>query len=569
MKAALLFLFAAVVFSQCLEGQYGPEGECKPCEKGFYCHDGVKRACTGRNYADEEGLDQCKSCLGEKMGAFATSGYGNDKCEICMAGYSCNNGQSRPCDSYSYSHVTDGVCQTCTDGNYIITESPNNRMVNTDCQSCGAGYACPNIFTRYQCAAQTYGLGVDSSDCRGCYGTVSATNDACDRVVCAEDETYRGGKCVSKTYACSALEGYTYDHEDMLENTVAFKSCSETADDNVAGYTTMVCTAEGWVEGFNYCAAPIEGSMPIDVEYTLHSVYYKDVEGLKNEIFNAFLLVYPSLFGDLIITKIEDKGNYEQDTMSTLLAIRIYAFVNKHAEIIRSFQYANHKTMVVDALTMYAPKFFFVNSVIDVEYKGVLTNYRKQCEAEVENWVDTYQWEQQILLEGSGHNLCDGRDTGVVLRNCQTKAFQAFWGPTEDNACWPNEYEANTAEIGILKGTITLNKVYYNFVGYNVTKFIIPAMIRAQPVQVFGIEISPLWGTLETIAEGTTLPPHNKLPKTHFNFMYAIPRTQMDALYATMTTGNFANRFMSNLNEIDENRFFFEVTASVHDVVRN
>ena len=575
MKTAFLLFLSAVAFAQCPSGQYKEGEACVDCPLGYYCVDEVKRACVGGAYADETGLSACKACENTEvdgvttyMGAYASTGYANDKCTVCEAGYLCFKGRAFPCDAFSYAYENSGSCTVCEPGSYLVEgHSSNGRLVNVDCKTCEPGFACPDIFHRYECGGQSYSPEAGTAgDCRPCFGTVAEDHNSCEKAICGENEVYILGECVSKDNTCEELgEGWTYDHVERIFGTTAYHACTDAEEDHIAGYTTKRCTSEGWVDDFNYCAGPVLGSMGVDVSYVFHNVYYNDILDRKDDILNAFLYAMPAWLGDVAITKIEDKSNYEENTMATLLEVRLYALVHKHSEVVKNIQYLGHANHIISKLSYYLPTVFHPGMVVDIDLHNPI-DFRDQCPSETEHWEDTFQWSQFVFEDRAEGKYCPAGKKGTLVRNCISKGLSAQWGPTESYACWDENYEEHD-NYGMIFGTIKLEKLYYNYVGTNATRFIIPAMIRAQPTQIYDLQISALWSEkiTENVPESTT---HGFIPVTAFNFRYVVPAANRDDLVKALQgtyedETSFISKFYNELMEVDNKRFFSQVRPSI------
>lgn len=100
---------------------------CKPCEAGFYCPDGRKRACPQGMYQPNQK---------------------QSKCEACPAGFSCTATKKTQCTGQTFSLEGDATCLPCSTcpsqsepplicllGEYFDANSKK-------CQKCPAGSAC-------------------------------------------------------------------------------------------------------------------------------------------------------------------------------------------------------------------------------------------------------------------------------------------------------------------------------------------------------------------------------------------------------------------------------------------
>ncbi|KAA0148714.1 hypothetical protein FNF29_06496 [Cafeteria roenbergensis] len=198
-------------------------GNCKPCENGFWCPGGVlgqafntyKKACppgtigTGaRKRSEADGCDSCpagtllagSACVACSSGSYCPKDASSEvPCQQgfycatpatqqacadhkycparstsqqpCTGGYVCVNGERSPCPSGSYCAAGDGFETTCPTGSYCPTQSAEPIACasgqscppgSSQAAPCPTGYYCPNGIA-IACPLGTFGAGSGSS----------------------------------------------------------------------------------------------------------------------------------------------------------------------------------------------------------------------------------------------------------------------------------------------------------------------------------------------------------------------------------------------------------------------
>ena len=201
---------------QCEDGLYADGSECKPCEAGSSCTNGIKTACSGTTYCSKEYCTQCETCPdgadcdsvtgiieycneGEffngnicqtctanrvcdpvnGQSTFCTSSavYHDgdspiDSCQDCPAGYACGSGNKNLCPTDEHAELGSGVCQPWND--IILTSKPCPVGMypvrdSSKCEPCPAGFQCStNSFAITACTAYVQYSPYGDSSCSSC-----------------------------------------------------------------------------------------------------------------------------------------------------------------------------------------------------------------------------------------------------------------------------------------------------------------------------------------------------------------------------------------------------------------
>ena len=124
----------------CTAGQYLNGTTCAPCPAGSSCNGTSKTACTGNTYSSE-GASSCTTCNGTVNSTHTTctptqttpcsEGWwrGENGCEKCPAGSSCNGTSKTACTGNTYSGEGASSCTTC---NGTVTQT---NGLNTGCKT--------------------------------------------------------------------------------------------------------------------------------------------------------------------------------------------------------------------------------------------------------------------------------------------------------------------------------------------------------------------------------------------------------------------------------------------------
>ena len=207
-----LLLTTCLLTTACPPGEYGLDPpnctSCWPCEPGFECANGSKRACGNGTWSGRGALE-CRMCdAGCKEGLLrvrACDATGDVVCAPCPSGFGCD-GEAALCPPGTYS--LHGVCTECPANHSSDAGASECVCLTADCTACPPD----TIAVGTQCRPTPNGYGLVLGELQLCPRDTYSSLGHClhcspnawsepgassaDECVCVDGYTRSGGECV-------------------------------------------------------------------------------------------------------------------------------------------------------------------------------------------------------------------------------------------------------------------------------------------------------------------------------------------------------------------------------------